>query len=667
MGRLHSLFAATNLAQGPVRTFLEDVSQAVDEIVIGDGSVSFVWRPGDPNPTGNVYATWAALYAALSARRGAKLVLVDASLAPALVPAGTYDLPGVTFRGAAQRTLPTQMGLADGAQLRDVARFEVIRVVGLTTGGNQLAFTAAGPVLILDGATIQGNGGGFPLQRTTADPLFLQLLHGGRIGTGVETVVGVGANGNVFVQVDGLSAIGDNAIDSDPGATVIFQYEDGSQLPASLPGMADPPILQPRPSLVARVLYVATNGSDTAGDGSRQRPLATVQEAMNRATDRTTIFVAPGTYNRVTYPSPPPENLAIIGMGNGSTDGVVIRSEDPGELAFNMDLVEADGNLVDSLVLRNLLIVSDLPATEAAVFRTALAAGGTDFLEIGLFCQNVTFRAAAQALQIGLANRVFLQGCTIDGLSTLDRVGEGFIEGCNQTANQPMAITCDQTQPLPVSGINALFIKGCNFSNGLFCTGEPDLQIDAATKVNGALQLNCQNGGGQVLRCRFRGNAEMNVDVFLRDIDANPPVIDLDGCVCEGDLTTNVTAVPLAMPRPVIRARGAALRGVDAAEETIIDVRGSSYETAVGQGAGATQGAVDRDQVTGVIAGITNAPQTQAINPPLPPGTTGYRVTYEVAAATVVATTTKTASSFDYTGSVAGPVAGGFVLTRDAS
>ena len=49
-------------------------------------------------------------------------------------------------------------------------------------------------------------------------------------------------------------------------------------------------------SAFAANYYVATNGSDTTGDGSLANPWATIQYAVGQAPDGSTILVRPGTY-----------------------------------------------------------------------------------------------------------------------------------------------------------------------------------------------------------------------------------------------------------------------------------------------------------------------------------------------------------------------------------
>lgn len=73
------------------------------------------------------------------------------------------------------------------------------------------------------------------------------------------------------------------------------------------------PVLPPNDVPTSGVLYVAADGSDATGDGSPEAPLASIQMAVDRAGDGTTIIVRGGTYDTT--------GLEI------TTDGVTIMAE----------------------------------------------------------------------------------------------------------------------------------------------------------------------------------------------------------------------------------------------------------------------------------------------------------------------------------------------------
>ncbi|HLC40696.1 MAG TPA: DUF1565 domain-containing protein [Methylomirabilota bacterium] len=65
------------------------------------------------------------------------------------------------------------------------------------------------------------------------------------------------------------------------------------------------------------ILYVATTGNDSTGDGSLSNPWATITHALDNAPDGSRILVRPGTYN------------GRVHLRGSFARGVTIRSEIP--------------------------------------------------------------------------------------------------------------------------------------------------------------------------------------------------------------------------------------------------------------------------------------------------------------------------------------------------
>jgi hypothetical protein len=109
------------------------VQQALDRLAAVLGSRQsasqnvLVFRPGGAASPG-VYPTWAGLVAAAQAVPGAKLVLIDASLAPCVVPAGLADFGSqTTFVGASPASAGiTELLFEAGARLRNVFEFQLL-------------------------------------------------------------------------------------------------------------------------------------------------------------------------------------------------------------------------------------------------------------------------------------------------------------------------------------------------------------------------------------------------------------------------------------------------------------------------------------------------------------------------------------------------------------
>jgi len=80
-----------------------------------------IWRPGG-TPGGNVFTTWATVYAAIAAVQGEATLYIDSSIAPAIVPAGTWDGFGCAKIACYSQEASTDgyiFTIADGATLHN--------------------------------------------------------------------------------------------------------------------------------------------------------------------------------------------------------------------------------------------------------------------------------------------------------------------------------------------------------------------------------------------------------------------------------------------------------------------------------------------------------------------------------------------------------------------
>ena len=78
----------------------ENINLAGDSSVVSATS-SFVYQPGAPTTApDNVFSDWNELMVVLNATEGDRAVVIDDSIvSPAVIPAGTYDMSGVTLEG----------------------------------------------------------------------------------------------------------------------------------------------------------------------------------------------------------------------------------------------------------------------------------------------------------------------------------------------------------------------------------------------------------------------------------------------------------------------------------------------------------------------------------------------------------------------------------------
>jgi len=198
----------------------------------GGTQYAFVYRPGDPAPIENVYATWPTLYAAMQQVQGPKLLQIDDSLvSPAVVPAGTYDMSGVTITAVANTSTFTggaQLSLADGVHwtLDSGGTIAFDAALWLTCSPTSAVIAVpAGKeynILLHEGAWVQVLGGTAPFVSVSATgflAFFMHALCGFGDDTHVVVAAGAGPNNCVVHAIE--STVGNNAT-TGAGATVFF-------------------------------------------------------------------------------------------------------------------------------------------------------------------------------------------------------------------------------------------------------------------------------------------------------------------------------------------------------------------------------------------------------------------------------------------------------------
>lgn len=153
---------ALSFETGAARTFINQ-GKLSGTFITGSAfaaSSNIVYRPGEPDPVDNVYATWETAYAAAAAIQGARSIQIDDSLvSPATVPAGAWDLTGITLRGFLSDG-NVFLEFQDGATVMGLV--EVTDALTLTTVSTSPVITYSDPdnLLILSrGGAVNGNLG----------------------------------------------------------------------------------------------------------------------------------------------------------------------------------------------------------------------------------------------------------------------------------------------------------------------------------------------------------------------------------------------------------------------------------------------------------------------------------------------------------------------------
>jgi hypothetical protein len=298
---IYSTTVAMSFEVGALRTFINQ-GELSASFVTGPawGGVTsgvLVYRPGEPNPGGNVFATWAGVYAASSAIQGQHVIQIDDTLvSPATVPAGTYDLYDVILAGSLSKFNAT--GTLAVLEFEDGAS-----VTNLTQITDFLDVVSASTSPVLSAPTTPG-------------------FHGLVIRTGVELSSNTGVPfidipaGSVFiVAMDLASTLSTDALSISGGAGAVYAGEATTVLGDAIVGAS---------GLMIFVIEKFTLGVETAqaGFAGTITGLLTLQPQSNLLFSAGTI-VAPGA----SYLYPGGTNPAGASPASLVPQGIPITSD----------------------------------------------------------------------------------------------------------------------------------------------------------------------------------------------------------------------------------------------------------------------------------------------------------------------------------------------------
>jgi hypothetical protein len=184
---------------GSIPSIVKDATGLVESL-----GPTFVFRPGGV-AAGNVYTTFPTLMAAVGGIAGNKWIAVDASLATATVPAGTWNVDGVTFAniGAADNVSGSGgvLNFANGAIF--TGRFAIDGFVTFISQSSAPVYLIDDEFLVLtNGATIQSAAGAAPfISQVGANTGLIEIGNNGGLGDSIHAACTIAAGQSLLINL----------------------------------------------------------------------------------------------------------------------------------------------------------------------------------------------------------------------------------------------------------------------------------------------------------------------------------------------------------------------------------------------------------------------------------------------------------------------------------
>ena len=212
--------------------------------------LAFVYQPGG-TPSGNIYASWAALIAAHGAVVGYKeIVFDDTIVSPCVIPPGVYPMTNTSWRGGGNKASTPARALvvfaAGATTITDLTRMTDLIITTVVGAGTPIVYSGGGTTsLTLDHVTVGGIVGSSPIIGVTGgSTLTLNMIDRSVLGGtgGAAPTLSVGATETC--NIVGLNAtINADAIFGPIGATLtVFVTADSFFFgqPSFAPGLPTP-------------------------------------------------------------------------------------------------------------------------------------------------------------------------------------------------------------------------------------------------------------------------------------------------------------------------------------------------------------------------------------------------------------------------------------------
>ncbi|NJO18568.1 MAG: hypothetical protein HC877_23425 [Thioploca sp.] len=201
----------------------ENVQEAIDLLdgyinLLSAQYTSFVYRPGGTQNE-NVFNNWSDLYNAILQTEGERIIEVDDSISsPAIIPAGFYDLRGITLQGSfRENVITTTLSLDNGVVFDNLKKIRNFLTIISNSNSPIITISSVTDFIYIDNGVDLVANGGFPfISVLGGNTLSITLDRTSGFTTGTQPILdvmlgaacGVFAYSNCFIQNNTLSGDG---------------------------------------------------------------------------------------------------------------------------------------------------------------------------------------------------------------------------------------------------------------------------------------------------------------------------------------------------------------------------------------------------------------------------------------------------------------------------
>jgi len=288
-----------------------------------------VFRPGGVQAE-NVYDNWPDLYAAALAIQGIKSAQFDDSIAPCIMPSGTWEMENFYLDGAMSDTVSATLTLADGCVWASLPI--AIDRLGVSSESELPVYTQTTAIfnitsLRFSSVFYNANSSGEPVFDCSGGTLFFSLNDAAGIFYGGSPVVRVSAGGTIVIfsydqtEVDPETIIG-------AAGTVVFNISAGARVSTDQPSLSVVPTRNLK-GIATQVTYTPTTSADWPGTDPTN-----VQEGLDQLASSVASPdpILPG-YQEAVIDS----TLGLLDATTGRAQFAVDTSGTYGYLAFETD------------------------------------------------------------------------------------------------------------------------------------------------------------------------------------------------------------------------------------------------------------------------------------------------------------------------------------------